>query len=421
MNRAGRVVVVGGGPAAAALVHGLDRGGHEGEVVVLGAEPDGPYDRTAVSKSMLAGDGAAPPALFPDVVGPLRRHAVVEAIDRPGHEVVLATGERVPYDTLVLATGAAPWVPPVPGLDGPGTSTLRDAGEAAALAGKLGTGARLLVVGAGLIGLEVAAAARARGTSVSVLEAADRPMARVLPSAIAQVLLDRHAEAGVEVRTGCPPVGVAGSDGRVEVTLADGATLAADHVLVATGVRPRTALAEAAGLAVDDGVLVGELLLTDDPAVMAIGDCARVRCADGTSTRTEAYTPAMAMGQHAARTLLGDPAPYRDVPWAWTDQHDLTAQVAGWPGAAQRWVPRGSVADLEAGLFAFGVAEDRLVAVAGVSRGRQVGRVVRAAQALVGQPVGVEGGLTEAVLADPTTDLRAVGRALRSPSPANSR
>lgn len=411
MTAGPRVVVVGGGPAAAALVHGLHRGGHDGSVVVLAGEGCTPYDRTAVSKGLLTGEMAAAPELFPEVLTDdvVRRADVVE-IDRTAHEVVTADRERIGWDRLVLATGAAPRVPPVPGLDGPDASTLRDAAEADVLADRLRPGARLVVVGAGLIGLEVAAAARTRGASVVVLEAAPTALGRVLPPEVSAVVLDRHAAEGIEVRLATPPTSVvssaASSTGHAVVCLADGTELPADHVLVATGVSPRTDLAAVAGLAIDDGVLVDELLVTSDPTIMAIGDVARVRAADGTTTRHEAYTPAMAMGQHAARTILGEPTRYVDVPWSWSDQLDVSVQVAGWPDRAGRWVLRGSADDLEAGLFAFGVRGDQLVAATGVSRGRQVGRVVRGAQALVAADVAVD----DAALADPSTDLRRLAR-----------
>lgn len=418
-----RIVVVGGGPAAAALVHGLSRGEHGGEVVVLSGEPDGAYDRTAVSKAALTTGATAVAPLFPEVLGPVTRTAEVASISPTTRTLSLTDGEEVGWDRLVLATGAAPWVPPVPGLDGPSTSTLRTAADAAALRGHLGPGRRLVVVGAGLIGLEVAGAARAAGADVVVLEAAPTALARVLPPALAGVLVQAHASAGVEVRLGATPTAVEPDGDRVRVTLSGGLEVTGDHVLVATGVRPRTALAEAAGLATDDGILVGELLTTSDLAISAIGDCARVRGPDGRTERTEAYTPAMSMGQHLARTLLGEASPWRDVPWGWSDQLDLTVQVLGWPSLATRWVLRGAADDLAAGLYAFGVdADGRLRAAAGVARGRAVGRVVRGAQAAVAAGLTV----SEADLADPDVDLRRLAsrtasRTSPSPTPTPDR
>lgn len=404
MSGSDRVVVVGGGPAAAALVHELSRGDHQGEVVVLGEEPVAPYDRTAVSKQALTDDAAPPPPLlFPEVLHPVTRSAQVVSVRPDERTLHTADGQDVGWDRLVLATGAAPWVPPVPGLDGPRTSTLRTAEDAAGLRAHLGPGRRLVVVGAGLIGLEVAAAARALGTEVVVLEAAAEALGRVLPPALSAVLVGAHREAGVDVRLGTPPTAVEYEEAEVRVVLARGEEITGDHVLVATGVRPRTALAESAGLEVDDGVLVDNLLTTSDPGISAIGDCVRVRRPDGATQRTEAYTPAMSMGQHLGRTLLGQPSPWQEVPWGWSDQLDLSLQVLGWPALAERWVLRGDAEDLGTGLYGFGVdAEGRLRAVAGVARGRAVGRVVRGARAAVDAALAVD----ERDLADPDVDLR---------------
>ncbi len=406
-----QVAVVGGGPAAAALVRELHRGGMA-RVHLLTIEDRPPYDRTTVSKGLLTGEVDDAPALFPDVLtedGPtIHLGVTVTAIDRVDHTVTCEDGRTVRWDRLVLATGAAPRVPPITGVDQPGVSLLRSAADGHRLRGHLGPGRRLVVVGGGVIGLEVAAAARTRGTDVVVLEAAAQPMARVLPAAVVEPLLAVHRRAGVDVRTGVLPQVVEVDGGTLVVTCEDGTVVAGDHVLVAVGIAPRTALAEAAGLEVDDGVLVDPLLTTDDPDVLAVGDVARILDPEsGTRTRTEAYTPALAMGQHAARTLLGDPTPYREVPWSWSDQHDCTVQAAGWPDLATGWVVRGDADDLETGLFAFGQdAEGRVLAAAGLSRGRAVGRVVRGAQKLIAARTPVPAD----ALADPDVDLRRLAR-----------
>lgn len=409
------VAVVGGGPAAAALVRELHRDG-AGGVHLLTSEDRRPYDRTTVSKGLLDGSVDDAPPLFPEVFedsdGPtLHLATTVAEVDRDARTLTCIDGTTLGWDHLVLATGAAPWLPPIDGLEQPGVSLLRSAADGHRLRAQLGADRRLLVVGGGVIGLEVAAAARAQGSEVVVLEAADRPMARVLPASIVDPLLAVHREAGVDVRTGVLPRAVEARRGGLAVACEDGTSVLGDHVLIATGIRPRTQLAEAAGLPVDDGVVVDALLRTADPAVMAVGDVARVVDAEtGTSTRTEAYTPAMAMGQHAARTLLGDPSPYRAVPWSWSDQHDCTVQATGWPELATSWVVRGSVADLETGLFAFGHDDDgRVRAAAGISRGRAVGRVVGGAQRLVAIAAVVAPG----VLADLSTDLRRLAREVR--------
>lgn len=401
------LVIVGGGPAAATLVMTLRQLGHDGDVVVFSEEDRLPYDRTVVSKGLLEDDPTPPPLLFTEELATVTRtHSEVVRIDPDQHRVELADSHAVGFDRLVLATGAAPWVPPIDGVDAPDVSLLRSAASGEALRDHLGEGRRLVIVGGGVIGLEVAAVARTRGTAVTVLESAPVPMSRVLPATITEPLLEVHRGHGVTIHLGVLPTAIEGDGATVEVRCQDGPTIQADHVLVATGARPRTQLARAACLDVDDGIMVDELLTTSHPAIFAIGDVARLRAADGSTTRSEAYTAAMSMGQHLARHLTGNPTPYREVPWSWSDQYDLTLQATGWPDRATTWVVRGSVGQLEAGLVALGLAEDRLVAAAGISRGRAVGRVVKGAQALIGAGLTV----TPAQLEDPTVDLRRLSR-----------
>lgn len=402
------VVVVGGGPAAAALLQTLDAAAYTGSVMLITEEDRPPYDRTVVSKGMLDGSVTDPPVLFPDAVidRVTQLNTRVTAIDRASNSVELADGHTQRYRKLVLATGATPRVPAIDGLDRPGVSLLRTARDAETLRGTLGSGCDLVLIGAGVIGLEVAAAARSRGTHVVVLEAATTPMARVLPPEMSAPLIQRHRDAGVVVHLGVRPESITETGTRVVVRCAGGETVDGDHVLLAVGVRPQTELAEAAGLAVDDGVLVNDLLTTADPDIMAIGDLARIRYADGRTDRTEAYTPAMAMGQHAARTLLGEPTPYRDVPWSWSDQYDWEVQAAGWPNCADRWVIRGTPQDLDTGMYVFGRDGSQVVAAAGISRGRAVGRIIRGAQALIAAKALV----ADAELTDPAADLRKMAR-----------
>ncbi len=407
------VVVVGGGPAAATMVMRLVTGGFARSVVLLTEEDLPPYDRTVVSKGMLADPSATPPPLFADAVGPVTRTGTrVDRIDPDRHVVELANGSPVGFGTLVLATGAEPWVPPIEGAALPGVSVLRRAADAVALRRRFGEGSTdLAIVGGGVIGLEVAAVATERGCRVTVLEATPRPMARVLPPAVVAPLLEEHRAAGVDVRLAVQPKTIEAHHGRLRVTGRDHAgaettLVACEHVLIATGARPRSALAEAAGLAVNDGVLVDDQLRTSHPDILAIGDVARVRAADGSSVRTESYTDAMAMGQHAAAALAGNASPYEQVPWSWSDQYDLTVQATGWPDHVDTWVDRGDPARLEDALVSIGLADGRIVAAAGISRGRAVGRIIKGAQAAI----GARASLTAEQAADPTVDLRRLAR-----------
>jgi 3-phenylpropionate/trans-cinnamate dioxygenase ferredoxin reductase subunit len=399
--RSGPFVIIGGGAAGASCARTLLRAGRE-DVVLLSDEPERPYDRTALSKRVLL-EGAAPPDLYPadlpDEVA-LTGRTVVD-LDLPARTVHTSSG-TLSFGTLVLATGAGPRRPPLPGLDAPGVLTLRSAADARALYAALVPDRHLLVIGAGLIGLEVAAAASTLGVRTTVVETADRPMARLLPPDLAHPVMEAHRAAGVTLELGVQPVEVAWRPDGPSLHLADGRRIDADLLLVATGVGPRTGLAQRAGLDVDDGILVDTSLTTSHPDVMAAGDAVRMRGADGArGQRTEAWTPALAMGQHVARTLLGETAPYAEVPWAWSDQHGLQIQMAGEPLAGGLIIARGDL-DGPEGHVMVSLRDGRAVGVAGVGRGNGVGRAVRPIATLIGRGVAV----SPEELADPTVDLR---------------
>ena len=355
---------------------------------------------------MLA-EGAQPPDLhaadLPDDV--VRTgHAALE-VDLGDHTVVTSAG-TMSFGTLVLAPGAAPLRPPIPGVDASNVLTLRDAVDAQRLRAHMTAGTHLLVIGAGLIGLEVAAVATELGLHVTVVDIAERPMARLLPPDVAAVLAAAHRAAGVALELGVRPVELSHEPSGPVLLLANGRRIAADVVLVATGIGPRTALAERAGLVVDDGILVDELLRTSHPDVLAAGDAVRVQRDDGAhGSRTEAWTPAVAMGQHVARTVLGEDSPFGEVPWAWSDQLGMQVQVTGDPLGGDRLVTRGDV-DGPEGCVMVALRDGRIIGAAGISRGNGVGRVVRPVATLIGRGVPV----AAAEVADPTVDLRALAQ-----------
>lgn len=401
--QSGPVVIIGGGAAGATCARTLIRAGRE-DVVLLTEEPERPYDRTALSKRALL-EGIAPPDLYPADLPEevaLTDRAVTD-LDLTARSIRTSDG-TMPFGTLVLATGAAPRRPPLPGLDGAEVMTLRTAADARAIHSVLAPDRHLLIIGAGLIGLEVAAVASSLGVRTTVVETAERPMARMLPADVARPVVEAHRAAGVALEFGVRPLEVTWSSGRPSLLLADGRRIDADLLLVATGVSPRTDLARRGGLAVDDGILVTMSLATSHPDVMAAGDAVRVRSADGTiGTRTESWTPAVAMGQHVARTLLGDPAQYAEVPWAWSDQHGLQIQVAGEPISGDQTIVRGDP-DGPEGFVTVSLRDGRAVGVAGVGRGNGVGRAVRPIATLIGRGVSVRAE----DLADPTVDLRSL-------------
>lgn len=350
-------------------------------------------------------DGGSPPALYaadlPEEV--VRTDCAAIDIDLDAHIVITSAGP-IPFGTLVLATGADPQRPPLPGIDDPRVMTLRNADDAHRLSDLLTPDRHLLIIGAGLIGLEVAAAASTLGMRTTVVDVAARPMARLLPQEVAAPVEAAHRAAGVTLVLDARPVEVEWGSGSPALLLADGRRIEADHLLVATGISPRTDLAQRARLAVDDGILVDKLLATSHGDVLAAGDAVRARRADGSrGPRTEAWTPAMSMGQYAARALLGEPSPYHEVPWAWSDQHDLQIQVAGEPLAGDRLIARGHIEGPE-GYVMVALRDGLVVGVSGVGRGNGVGRVVRPLATLIGRSVPV----TAEQLGDPAVDLRAL-------------
>jgi 3-phenylpropionate/trans-cinnamate dioxygenase ferredoxin reductase component len=405
----GDVVIVGGGPAAAAAARTLHQRG-AGRVTLVGEESAPPYDRTQLSKDVLAGERDTPSALFPADLDAcdLRLGTPAVALDVGQRSVALADGTTLGYDALVLATGARPRRLPLKGTDLTGVHEVRGLAALRPLRDALTTGRRLVVIGGGLIGLEAAAAARSRGVDVTVLEVAEQLLGRVAPPEIAAAIAREHEHHGVELALGRRPATLV-DDGHGHVCgveLEDGTRLDADVVLIAVGVEPDTDLAAAAGLDVEDGIIVDDRLRTSAPGVHAAGDVVRVRDADGRlRRRTEAWTPAMGMGQHVAGTLLGDDRPYREVPWMWSDQYELRMQAAGEPLNDLQTVQRGAVEE-SAGMVVFGLRDGRVAGVAGISRGNAAGRAVRGAVKLIERGTEVRAEQ----LVDPETDLRRLAR-----------
>lgn len=405
------VVIVGAGAAGATAARTLITRDAQVRVVLIGDEPHPPYDRTQLSKAVLTGERDAPSTLYADDLADERLELITDrrvvAIDRDFHRITLDDGAQQPYRVLVLACGAAPRMLPLPGADLPGVHTVRALAGLTGLRAAVQGGGRLVIVGGGLIGLEVAAAARTAGVPTTVVEVADQLLGRVLPARIAEIVAATHAAHGVEFELGARSTAFTGDAHVRGVALADGRVLPADTVVVAIGVVPRTELAVAADLTVNDGVVVDTNLRTDDPTIWAVGDIARLIDAvtgpDG--LRTEAWSPALAMGQHVAAAALGDTSPFTGVPWMWSDQYDLTVQAAGAPVAQLEQVTRGAPEDA-AGLTIFGLRDGHLRGVAGVSHGNGVGRTVRGAMPLIEDGIAV----TADELADPSVDLRRLAR-----------
>ena len=369
------IVIVGAGHGGAQVAASLREEGYEGRITLLSAEVDWPYQRPPLSKAYLKGQMEADglplrgSEYFADHAIDLRLGARAVKIDRDLAEVRLGDGERLPYDQLVLATGARNRRPPIPGLDRDGVFFLRDIADAIAVKRALETAARVVVVGAGFIGLEIAATARALGKETIIVEIADRPMSRALSPAMSAFFKRAHDGFGATFRLGVGVSAIEGLGGRgLCVVLSDGARLDADVVVVGAGVSAEDTLAAEAGLICQNGVVVDAHLRTSDEKIFAIGDCANFPDPYGIGRlRLESVQNAVDQAREVARTIVGKGRPYRAVPWFWSDQGDLKLQIAGVAADVERWVMRGTE---ESGAFSlFGYRGDQLVVVESVNRG----------------------------------------------------
>jgi 3-phenylpropionate/trans-cinnamate dioxygenase ferredoxin reductase subunit len=401
-------VIVGAGLAGAKAAETLRADGFTGRVVLLGSEPERPYERPPLSKGLLLGTAARDSVHVHDANWyrehdvELRTGCTVTAIDRATRRVRLAGDEQLGYDKLLLATGASPRDLPVPGTDLDGVLRLRTLADSARIAETVTGGTRLVVIGAGWIGLEVAAAARARGAAVTVVETAGLPLQRVLGDRLATVFADLHRRHGVVFHFGARTRELRGTGRVSHVVLDDGTVLDADVVLIAVGVTPDTGLAEQAGLRVDNGILVDGGLRTDDPDIFAAGDVANVEHRLlGARVRVEHWSTALHSGPAAARAMLGHTVSYDHLPYFFTDQYDLGMEYAGWvpPGTGTDLVIRGSLEKRE--FVAFQLVGDRVAAGMNVN----VWDVTDPIQDLI--RAGLSGATPDrAALADPAVALQ---------------
>ncbi|MBX9701386.1 MAG: FAD-dependent oxidoreductase [Acetobacteraceae bacterium] len=407
MNRpigATRTVIIGAGQAGrrcAEALRDLDAGM---EIILLGEEPHAPYDRPPLSKAVLLGTDPGnglfvrAPEFYAERRIDLRLNTRVAAIDPAGRTVTTAAGERIAWDHLVIATGARARRLRIPGAEDPRVLTLRRLEDSQALKARLAEQPRLAVVGGGLIGLEVAASARQLGCAVSVLEAADRLMARCVPPAISDRYADLHRGQGVALHLGCALTAIEAAPDGALLLHAGAARIAADLVVVGIGGVAETALAEAAGIAVRDGILTDAQGRTGLPGIFAAGEVARFPHPfwGGRPMRLEAWQVAQNQPAAVARAICGQDAPYDEIPWHWTDQFGWNLQVLGDPDPTFTLVERADGERLTA------IALD----AAGRARGAVLinnGRDATPCRRLIG------GGkvLDAAALADAATPLRA--------------
>lgn len=345
-----RVVIVGAGQAGCALAFRLRDNGHRGPITLIGAEPWPPYQRPPLSKKYLTGElerdrlFLKPAAAYAESEIALRLGRQVARIDRAAKRVLLddGEGEGIGYDTLILATGGSPRQPEGVGDPLPANVfTLRGIDDADRMRECLVAGRRLLVVGGGYIGLELAAVARRRGLAVTLIEQAPRILGRVACAETAGYFRDLHSANGVNIREGVFIAGFGGAAGRpASVVLADGGEIGFDVAVFGIGLIPNEALARAAGLSCDGGICVDGWGRTDDPDIRAAGDCARLPF-DGQSIRLESVHNAIAQAEHIADDLARPRGPaYAPLPWFWSDQYDAKLQIAGLNLGYTQVVPR---------------------------------------------------------------------------------
>ncbi|UGT69543.1 FAD-dependent oxidoreductase [Nocardia gipuzkoensis] len=403
-------VIVGGGLGAAKIAEALRAKDFDGIVTLIGAEEHLPYERPPLSKEHLAGKKSFPEFIvdpaqwYRDHHIDVRLGTTVTGLDPAAKTITLPDGSTLSYDKLALATGSTPRTLPVPGADAPNVYTLRTIEDSDTLIELFGSARRIVIIGAGWIGLEVAAAARAAGVEVTIVERGDLPLRAALGPEMGQVFADLHRANGVDFRFEAQVEAITteeaiATDVANGVRLADGSTIEADAVLVAVGARPNVELAADAGLAVDDGVLVDERLATSDPDIVAVGDiAAQQHPVLGRRIRVEHWANALNQPAVAAATMLGKQAAYDRLPYFFTDQYDLGMEYTGFaaPEEYAKVVVRGDTAAREFVAFWLDSA-DRVLAGMNVNVWDVTDRIKELI--LAGEPVDPDR------LADTTTDL----------------
>ncbi|MGR3363950.1 MAG: NAD(P)/FAD-dependent oxidoreductase [Maritimibacter harenae] len=400
------IVVVGSGQAGAALVAKLRHLGHEGAITLIGEEPVAPYQRPPLSKAYLLGDMTLerlylrPETFYPEHDITLVKGTRVDAIDREAKRVHLANGEEIAYDQLALTTGSVPnRLPAAIGGDLPGVYTVRTLEDVDAMAHEFAEGRKVLVVGGGYIGLEAAAVAAKKGMHVTIIEMAQRILQRVAAPETSDYFRKLHRDHGATV---LEDVGLARLTGGEHVTgaeLTDGSKLDVDFVIVGVGIKPDTALAEAAGLDIENGIKTDEKGRTSDPSIFAAGDCASFPY-KGTRIRLESVGNAIDQAELVAENMLGAEKDYLAKPWFWSDQYDTKLQIAGLNTGYDKVITRQ---DSETAVSYWYYAGDDLVAVDAMNDPRAY---------MVGKRL-IEGGKSPdpAAVGDPGTDLKALLKA----------
>ena len=367
-----RIVIAGAGHAAGQVITTLRQLKFAGQIVLIGDEPWLPYQRPPLSKKFLAGDMPAerlfvkPPSFYDDPAIELRLSSTITAIDRKTKQLRLEDAEPVAFDKLVLALGSRAVKLPVAGADLKGVHYLRSIADVESIRADLETRRRLVVIGAGYIGLEVAAVARQRGLDVTVVEMAERVMSRVVSPEISDFYQIEHTNQGVTLRLDTEVTELHGKKRVKGVVTSSGETLPTRFVVIGIGITPNTELAADAGLDVNDGIIVDDHGRTSDPDIFAIGDCTRhPNGIYGRSLRLESVHNALEQAKTVAHNLCGKEKTYSEVPWFWSDQYDLKLQIAGLSEGYDDVVIRGKPA--EKSFACLYLKDRRLIAVDAVN------------------------------------------------------
>lgn len=401
-------VIIGAGECGARAAFALREHGHTGRIVLVGSEQLHPYERPPLSKNALAADAlpahVAPRERFEEHAIELLTGISATALDPKTKSIALSSGRDIEFDMALIATGASPRRLPFGPRDGRRVVTLRTFEDALAIRRSLGDGRHIAIIGGGFIGLELAASARKAGTRVTLVEGLPRVLSRGVPQAIAERLAARHIAEGVDLRCGVSIAAIEEDADQATVVLADGQRIAADLVIVGIGAAPNVALAETAGLAIENGIAVDDRLRTSAAGIYAAGDCCSFPLAiyGGRRVRLEAWRNAQDQGNLAARNMLGHDEPISAVPWFWSDQYDLTLQVVGLAEGAVNHVVRPLP---DEAFLQFHLADDgRLLSASGIAVGNAIAKDIRIAEMLIAKGERPD----PAALADPRHRMKSL-------------
>ncbi|MGZ4154760.1 MAG: NAD(P)/FAD-dependent oxidoreductase [Actinomycetota bacterium] len=395
-------VIVGASQAGATAAAQLREEGYGGRIVLIGAEPDAPYEHPPLSKEFLRGEqpleagNLRPDGWYEEHDIELRLGTRAERVDTDERAVILEGGERIAFDQAVIATGSRNRRPPIPGIDLQNVFSLRTAADAQAIADAAKNGTHAVLVGMGFIGAEVAASLRHLGLDVTVVEFAKTPLQRVLGPELGGVLEGLHRDHGVEMHFGTGAERFEGTDRFEALVTSTGQTIEGDFAVVGIGVEPVTEVAEGSAIELDNGILVDAALRTNVAGIFAVGDVARHDHPVFGRVRVEHYDNALKMGAHVAGSMLGRNEPFADPHWFWSDQYDADIQMAGFAFTWDEMVIRGNMEERR--FAAFLLKDGQLLSTFAMNRPKDVRRSMKL--------ISAKARPTREQLEDPDVDLR---------------